>query len=134
MNGSGLKSYLAPTLLMLVASCQMAAVHFAGLTRWEGGGFGMYSELPPMTKHVVIDVSDGSKPLPVEELRELGQRKLVYQAMPSRKHLDRIAEILRRNSINSFRIEVWAERFDLADRTIYLERIGQVSENDRGDQ
>lgn len=134
MNGSKLKNYLAPVLLTVVASCQMAAVHFAGLTRWEGGGFGMYSELPPMTIHVVIDVSEGSERPPAEALTDLERCKLFYQAMPSRRHLDRIADILRRNAITSFRIQAWAERFDLADETINLERIGRVIEDARGEQ
>ena len=134
MNGSTLKYYLAPVLLTVVASCQLAAVHFASLNRWEGGGFGMYSELPPMTKHVVIDARGASVRLPSEASVELRRRTEIYKVMPSRRHLQRIADVLRHHSITSFRIVAWEERFDLANETIHLERIGYVTENARGDQ
>ena len=134
MNGSTLKYYLAPVLLTVVASCQLAAVHFAGLNQWEGGGFGMYSELPPMTKHVVIDARGASGHLPSEASVELGWRTQIYQVMPSRRHLQRIADVLRHHSITLFRIEAWGERFDLAHETINLERIGQVTGDAREDQ
>ena len=134
MNLSKLKKYLAPVLLMVIASCQMVAVHFAGFTRWEGGGFGMYSELPPLTKHVVIRLSAASESPPQEALAELERQKLFYQTMPSDRRLERIADILRHHSTTSFRIEAWAERFNLTNETINLKRIGQVTQDARGDQ
>ncbi len=134
MNGNRLKRFLAPVLLTVVASCQMAAVHVANLSRWEGGGFGMYSELPPLTKHVVIDARGASVRLPSEASVELRRRTEIYKVMPSRRHLQRIADVLRHHSITSFRIEAWEERFDLAHETINLEQIGYVAEDARGDQ
>jgi hypothetical protein len=39
-----LRAYLALALLLAVAALQMFLVEATSLTRWKGGGFGMYSE------------------------------------------------------------------------------------------
>jgi hypothetical protein len=94
----------------------------------------MYSELPPITKHVVIDASGASRRLPSAASAELGRRTKIYKVMPSDRHLQRIADVLHHHSITPFRIEAWEERFDLAHETISLEQIGYVTEVAQGDQ
>ena len=116
-----IKRYLAPSLLVVVAAGQLITVHTGELSRWEGGGFGMYSELPPSTRHVVIDSGEAPSPRGAPELEEVIDR---FQAIPSERNLEAIAETLRKSGIMSFQIEAWAERFDLDTMEVTAEHIG----------
>ena len=125
-----IKRYLAPLLLTLVACGHLIAVHTTDLNRWEGGGFGMYSELPPMTKHVVIDMRNSEKVLPKSAMPELEERTHKFEVVTSDRNLDAIAELLRQHGITPFRIQAWAEKFDLDQRTISLRQIGHRTDRD----
>ena len=122
-----IKNYLAPALLVVVALAQLAAVEITGLSRWEGGGFGMYSELPPMTRHVVIDTSQFPNPLPKSATEALAKKTERFQLIPNDNNLDAVGEVLRRHSIALFRIEAWAESFDLSTGQVVLTQIGMLS-------
>ncbi|MFP6858944.1 MAG: hypothetical protein VCA73_16820 [Roseibacillus sp.] len=122
-----IKNHLAPALLMVVALAQLAAVEITGLTRWEGGGFGMYSELPPMTRHVVIDISQSPNRLPKSAAKALAKNTERFQVIPNDNNLDAVGEVLRRHSIAPFRIDAWAESFDLSTGQVVLTQIGKLS-------
>ena len=115
-------------LLVVVATVQLIAVGITGLSRWEGGGFGMYSELPPMTRHVVIDVSHSPKRLPRHAVRMLEKRTERFQMIPKDENLEAVGAVLRQHSIAPFRIEAWAESFDLSTGQVVLRQLGRVSE------
>ncbi|MDJ0788361.1 MAG: hypothetical protein QNK05_16260 [Myxococcota bacterium] len=50
-----LAKWAPPLLLGAVASVQLAAAQLSPLTRWRGGGFGMYAEIHPDARRVWID-------------------------------------------------------------------------------
>ena len=49
---------LVPLMMLLVAAAQLCAVSEWRLSRWRGGGFGMYSEIHP--NHTQIEVETGA--------------------------------------------------------------------------
>jgi hypothetical protein len=51
---------MAPILLAIVALQQIAFVHAFGLSRWKGGGFGMYSEFGLSKTQVRIEFPNGN--------------------------------------------------------------------------
>ncbi|MCP5113874.1 MAG: hypothetical protein GY953_23830 [bacterium] len=87
------KRYLAPCLLAVVAEGQLIAVHTGKLSCWEGGGFGMYSELPPQTRHVVVDFGGAQQTLTDEAEKQLREATEQFQAIPSERKLDAIAAV-----------------------------------------
>lgn len=123
-----LKCLLAPTLLSLVATLQLILVHTASLSRWEGGGFGMYSELPPHSRHVEIDADDSPVHLrlPAEATSALERRIDRFKVIPSERNLESIAALLREHAVAPFRIEAWAERYDLDRQKLVRVRIGEI--------
>jgi len=122
-----IKNYLAPALLVVVALTQLATVEITGLSRWEGGGFGMYSELPARTRHVVIDISQFPNPPAKSAAEALAKKTERFQLIPNDNNLDAVGEVLRRHSISPFRIEAWAESFDLSTGQVILTQIGMLS-------
>ncbi|MBL50166.1 MAG: hypothetical protein CMP28_14635 [Roseibacillus sp.] len=122
-----IKICLAPALLVAVALSQLATVEITGLSRWEGGGFGMYSELPPMTRHVLIDVSKSPNQLPGRAVGDLTGKTERFQLIPTNSNLEAVGKVLHQHSVVPFRVEAWAERFDLSTGEVSLKRIGRIS-------
>ena len=118
---------LAPALLGAVALTQLATVEITGLSRWEGGGFGMYSELPPRTRHVVIDISGSPNQLPDSAVEALTESTERFQLIPNGSKLAAVGEVLHEHSVVPFRVEAWAERFNLSTGEVSLSRIGRLS-------
>ena len=50
--------YALPLLIIAVAFHQLYMVYLQQFTRWKGGGFGMYSEMHPLTREVWIGNKD----------------------------------------------------------------------------
>lgn len=52
------RRYLAVTLLAIIAITQFVLVYTTSLTRWRGGGFGMYSDFHERHGDVWAEVAD----------------------------------------------------------------------------
>lgn len=50
------RAYLVPIVLVGVALVQLGFVESRGLTRWKGGGFGMYSDPHPILREVWLEI------------------------------------------------------------------------------
>ena len=122
-----MKRYLAPTLLGVVASGQLVAVHTAGLSRWEWGGFGMYSELPPATRHVDIDLEKPAEELDGKIGAQIEEATVRLATLPSRDRFEAIADVLREAGMRRFRIEAWAEKLELDALVITREELWQLT-------
>ncbi len=56
------RAYLVPVVLVCVAATQLGFVELRGLTRWKGGGFGMYSDPHPDLREVWLELERASGP------------------------------------------------------------------------
>ena len=92
-----------------------------GLTRWKGGGFGMYSEMHPNYRNVVINDSlykiDSLK---INSKKHVAVKK--YAFFPKEKYFQSLAQTLDLKS-DTIRIEVWQLDFDAKKRQLTNKKI-----------
>jgi hypothetical protein len=55
---AALLKYALPFFIIFIAGWQFYLVYQKNLTRWKGGGFGMYSELHPLNRQVWVGKKD----------------------------------------------------------------------------
>jgi hypothetical protein len=115
----GLRVTLAPLLLAVVATAHLVRVERDGLSRWRGGGFGMYAEPHPHLYQVWLAEGERRRRLgsgddgacPVGPLAERCRRWRTAACL---------AEVARclRPPPGPARLEIWAPRFTLETATL----------------
>jgi hypothetical protein len=112
--------YSVPILMVAIALFQIIQIP-KGLTRWKGGGFGMYSEMHPNYRNVVINDSlykiDSLK---INSKKHVAVKK--YAFFPKEKYLQSLAQTLDLKS-DTIRIEVWQLDFDAKKRQLTNKKI-----------
>ena len=112
--------YSVPILMVAIALFQIIQIP-KGLTRWKGGGFGMYSEMHPNYRNVVINDSlykiDSLK---INSKKHVAFKK--YAFFPKEKYLQSLAQTLDLKS-DTIRIEVWQLDFDAKKRQLTNKKI-----------
>lgn len=89
-------TYIAPLLLVAVASLQLYRAHAYQQTPWKGGGFGMFSTVDKPDTRVVrtfvvtADGRDLEVPHPRQAERDIGRARVV----PSQAALERIGDAI----------------------------------------
>jgi hypothetical protein len=119
-----LRYAFAPLLLVAVALTHLWRVESSGLSRWRGGGFGMYAEHHPNLYQVWLAEGERRRRLgaqddgacPVRPAAELCQR---WRAAAC---LAQVARCLRRPP-GQARLEIWAPHFSLAAAALSRQRI-----------
>ncbi len=85
-----------PALLCAVAAVQLYLVEQRSLSRWKGGGFGMFSTVDsPSARFLRIYLKSDEGEVPVlvpDEVRELSHK---VRVMPSQRRLAELADTLR---------------------------------------
>ena len=125
--------YAAPTILLIVAIHQLTLVHTTQLSRWRGGGFGMYSEIHPKYRRIWAQTGQQSEtrqePSKSESLTGSTNvpptlRLLALDAtrLPSRRNLEKVQNALssvrRIDGTTETVIQVWGLSFNIAKGTI----------------
>ena len=124
-----LRAFVAPLLLLVVASVQIVRVFTAGQSRWRGGGFGMYAELHPNATQVWL-VETGpvaTRPALLSESDGAPTAPLVARCMRLRSQtcLGEIARVLPQ-SAGPRRLEIWLPRFDAHSGTLSRQRVAAL--------
>jgi hypothetical protein len=85
-----------PALLCAVAAAQLYLVEHRSLSRWKGGGFGMFSTVDsPSARFLRVYLMSDSGEVPVlipSEARELAQK---VRVLPSKQRLEELTDTLR---------------------------------------
>jgi len=85
-----------PALLSVVAAAQLYLVEHRSLSRWKGGGFGMFSTVDsPSARFLRVYLKSDAGEVPVlvpSEVRELSHK---VRVMPSKRRLEELTETLR---------------------------------------
>ena len=106
----GIRRGLAPLLLVLVAIFQLWQVETRGLSRWKGGGFGMYADFPFDTRQAWYTFQQPGEP-----------RRYVLKFEPSLfhpvHHIHELADKLPAGTGTDVRVECWVLDFDPATAT-----------------
>ncbi len=105
--------YWVPALAFLVVAIQLVLCNTWNLTKWKGGGFGMYSEVH-FYYHDVF-VSPLSIPLDSLQKKDTNISDAIMQAkrMPSDANLRRMGELVSKYaSSDTITIKVWKPQID----------------------
>ena len=94
-----LNFYLAPGLLILIASVQMVRGHFYDQSPWKGGGFGMFSTVDsPGARFLKIYLISETGEIAVKAPNRLRRLDRIVRTVPTPKNLDLMAQELTRES------------------------------------
>lgn len=109
--------YLAVILLSGIATHKAYLSHADGLTRWRGGGFGMYSEIHWKERLVWIGSKNREFKLDINKLHNDPLfKKLRDQTKrnPNQENLSKLSKkIASFSNKKPFYVQVWRGKFDL---------------------
>ncbi len=115
-----IKSYGVSLLLLIVALNQMRLVYTEGLSRWKGGGFGMYSEFHPHYNQVWISIQEGEFKNSRDSLFSRIPQDLFYQVrvFPNKNNLKKLYNSMKKYSdLEDFEVQVWRPYMDEQNST-----------------
>lgn len=145
-----IRRYATTALLLLIAIHQIVLVYSAGLTRWRGGGFGMYSADHPAMRRVWVEFLPGSDaappgtaaggrwrlPMGGEEYREFRRLEWAARTLPNHRNLMRIGDTLAGlpglAGCAGLAVEVWGEEFDPETTTLERRLVDRLEVAGRG--
>ena len=116
-----------PVFIFLIVANQFYRVYVHKLTRWKGGGFGMYSQIHPLDRRVWIATPDscwmiqGSK-------TTLEKKAHALRFFPNQHALQDFAALVSKSyTIDSFSIEIWEPYITPETNTLSRKKIAHVS-------
>ena len=98
--------YSIPCLMVMVIAIQSYCVNVYELSRWKGGGYGMYSEIHYVFNQIYIDGESVDSLVEGDDSMKntLGYLKL----MPNKENLRTAAEhVLDKTNRDSIHIQIW---------------------------
>lgn len=128
MKGLLLK-YGLPLLIISVVITQFYQVYFHNLSRWKGGGFGMYSTFHPTSRQIwakvnnrMVHINTGN-----DSLKRLGRAILMLQINPDLVHCKtlahKLAVVYKSDSIH---LSVWEHELDINNNVLSGKLINEV--------
>jgi hypothetical protein len=114
MKGIAVK-YALPLLIIIVAIYQFYMVYRHNLTRWKGGGFGMYSEMHPLTREVWIGNKDSiwRATNPKITPKEVPKKANWLRYAPNQKNILTFAALAaEKYKLDSLVVQVWEPYLD----------------------
>lgn len=104
--------YTLPAIIIVVAAFQFYQVYYHQLSRWKGGGFGMYSEVHPDWRQVWIITHDSSFKVNIQS--KLFAAAYMLKIKPDKKNAiafaSKAADHLNEDNII---IQVWEPSLDI---------------------
>ena len=133
-----LARYLAPSILVLVASVQIGLAYRAKLTPSKGGGFGLFSCVDNLqSRHLraYVVFGDGRTPAAVPptiaQTSEFKRSAFRATSIPTDSFLhdiaSRIAEANREVPFKEVCVEIWRQRFDSSELKVSRELVADFS-------
>lgn len=125
-------NYLVPIIMFLVAAFQYYQTT-QGLSRWKGGGFGMYSEIGYHYTEIWIDSRDTF--LLIEDFLPNWRKEasLIQQVkkFPKEPYLKQLyATLEKHDKTKDYTIEIWLPKVDLDQLTFTKTKIHAYTKND----
>jgi hypothetical protein len=128
MKGFVLK-YALPLLILSVAIHQFYMVYQNRLTRWKGGGFGMYSEMHALTREVWIGKEDSMwlASNPKVTKREVANKANRLRFMPNKNKLFLFATYAAKQyGYDSILVQVWEPILNPENNTLSRKLISEL--------
>jgi hypothetical protein len=110
-----IRTFLVLGILTLVATVQLAVVEYRGMTRWKGGGFGMYSEPHYHQNQIWLggmgpDGITYSLIEPLAQGPQLRERLIACKRRPTQACLRELRPVLRNRGLRA--IQIWRPHLD----------------------
>jgi len=128
MKGLVLK-YALPLLILSVAIHQFYMVYQNRLTRWKGGGFGMYSEMHALTREVWIGKADSMwlASNPKVTKKEVANKANRLRFMPNKNKLLQFASYAAKQyGYDSILVQVWEPILNPENNTLSRKLISEL--------
>lgn len=112
-----------PILAVVVATTQFLLVQATGLSRWKGGGFGMYSEYHELQHDLALLSSEGriipARQVPANTLR-------LARLWPTPNNLNRLGVAARPAANEAVFVQLWCLDFDLPSRILRRKLVAEA--------
>lgn len=120
--------YWVPALALLVVAIQLVLCNTWNLTKWKGGGFGMYSEVHYYYHDVFISPLTVSLDTLQKKDANISDAIMQAKRMPSDANLKRMGELVSKYAPgDSISIQIWKPRIDAKNALYARELINQVT-------
>ena len=102
---SRLLKYAIPAVMLMVIAVQLFLVYSKNLSRWKGGGYGMYTEIHYYHNKIYVNGMSADSLAKDDDLKDaLGFLKL----MPNKDQLKKTAElVLKKTKKDSIHMQIW---------------------------
>ena len=116
------RRWLVPALLVVVGVVQVALAEGGAVSRWRGGGFGMYADHHPNAHRVWLVDEHGARAIERADSAacDAVQASRRCQRRTTEACLVELARCLR---AGRGRLEIWSPRFDPATGLLSRERV-----------
>ncbi|MGY0408467.1 MAG: hypothetical protein ACWIPJ_08965 [Polaribacter sp.] len=116
-------SLIVPIISLIVIAFQMVIVRTDGLSRWKGGGFGMYSEIHFSQHEVWVNNTDFSLDSLTKNNSEVRLAVNKLKLIPSQKNLRQAAKLIQKLSrIDTIIIQVWKPYINI-EKSLYTRKL-----------
>ncbi len=111
-NGFLLK-YSVPLVALLIIAVQLFMVSEHNLTRWKGGGFGMYSEMHFNFNEVIVNNLDMQLDSIKKSDTDIANKVRTLKRIPNTANLKELAQLIASHSLDStITVQVWRPLLD----------------------
>ena len=118
-----IKQTIVPLIMVVVAIIQMVAANKTELSRWRGGGYGMYAELNWVSNEVWFY----SVPLNVDYVNVHSKLSNKVRRNPSKKNLTQLGSAVKnKHGISNFYIRVWKLEYDNSTNRISKRKANEI--------
>ena len=119
-----------PIIFFLMACWQFYMVDAHGLTRWKGGGYGMYTEIHPKERQVWVQWGDSIKRVAMATGHSIQwHRKAVLLCYrPSDEKMKKFArDYANAHQLQSVTVQIWKPQVDTKNNTLFRSLINEES-------
>ena len=120
-----LLKYTLPAIIIAVAAFQFYQHHYHQLSRWKGGGFGMYSEVHPDRRQIWVITRDSS--FQINNKSKLYAAAYRLKIKPNKKNTMAFAlKTADQLNIESITIQIWEPFLDISTNRLSRIQIQEV--------
>lgn len=119
-----IKHIIVPVVMVIVATIQMVSANKTELTRWRGGGYGMYAELNWISHEVWFY----NVPMGIDYLTIHSDLANKVRRNPSDKNLQALGDAVKaKHNLSNFYISVWKLQYDNSTNVITKRKANEIN-------
>jgi len=121
-------NYIVPIIALVVIAIQVIMVETNNLSKWRGGGFGMYSEVHYQQREVWINNTNIQLDSIFENDKEVELAVKRARLLPSKKELQKTAKLVKNHfNTDTITIQVWKPYMDISTSKYSRKLVNEVT-------